>query len=68
MSVHIFPLVHLWAVLTTKSSGANVVFNTYAERIEAQRVVEQLRQVGCLARVELAREADEPGRERRHGQ
>ncbi|MCC7328169.1 MAG: hypothetical protein IT521_15345 [Burkholderiales bacterium] len=53
-----------WAVLAIKSSGARIVFNTYADEIEAYRVAHQLLRVNCYARVELARRGDMPGRQR----
>lgn len=54
-----------WAILTEKHNGAVVVFNRYADRDEAARVVERLAAIGCPARIELARANDMPGVERR---
>jgi hypothetical protein len=53
------------AVITTKANGADVCFGTYDERVEAERVVEKLKSIGCPARIELARASDIPGLERR---
>lgn len=54
-----------YAVLAVKESGAVVVFNTYADELEAVRVAQQLLHVRCYARVEPARRGDVPGRQRR---
>ena len=57
--------VPLWAVIAVKSTGSTVVFNTFNDRLEAERVAQQLLAVRCYARVERARRNDTPGRQRR---
>ena len=55
-----------WAVVTTKiASGVDVVFSVVTTEAEAERVVEQLRAIGCKARAESAARGDVPGLQRR---
>jgi len=54
-----------WAVVTTKASGAKVVFGIYVDEASANRVVSQLAAVGCTSRVERACAGDVPGLQRR---
>ena len=55
-----------WSVITTKiSTGVDVVFTICDDEASANRVVAQLRNVGCHARVERSRNGDVPGLQRR---
>lgn len=62
---HTASATHRVAVLVIKSTGVEVCFSTYDDRREAERVVEQLKTVGCPARIETARATDVAGLTRR---
>ncbi len=62
---HVLSASRRWAVVTTKCTGVEVVFNTYPSEREAELVVAQLAAVRCPARAEPARATDVAGCSRR---